>query len=70
MEGDAGTSRLNPHDIPRESDASVEPDARTDAESDLHQDQPAEVAATDDVVRRPERSAAAGSSPSASRCSS
>ncbi|MCV7420848.1 hypothetical protein H7K45_09890 [Mycobacterium yunnanensis] len=55
MEGDAGTSRLNPHDIPRESDASVESDAESQARSDLPQDQPAEVAATDDVARRPER---------------
>jgi Mce-associated membrane protein len=45
MEGDAGTSRLNPQDIPRESDASVE----SDAQSDLQQDQPAEA------DRRPER---------------
>jgi Mce-associated membrane protein len=42
MEGDAGTSRLNPQDIPSEPDASVE----SDAQSDLQQDQ---------VTRRPER---------------
>lgn len=41
MEGDAGASRLNPQDIPSESDASVE----SDAQSDLQQEQP----------RRPER---------------
>ncbi|KAA0099878.1 hypothetical protein CIW49_10010 [Mycolicibacterium sp. P1-18] len=49
MEGDAGTSRLNPQDVPRESDASVESDAQSTAQSDLHWEQPSEV------IRRPER---------------
>ena len=52
MEGDAGASRLNPQDIPSESDASVE----SDAQSDLQQDQPSEVAVTEELEsRRPER---------------
>lgn len=43
MEGDAGTSRLNPpQDIPSEYDASVESDAQSDLQQDL-------------VTRRPER---------------
>ena len=53
MEGDAGTSRLNPEDLPRESDASVESDARSDAPSDAQSDSSRDQQS--EVVRRPER---------------
>ncbi|TPG35189.1 hypothetical protein [Mycolicibacterium hodleri] len=53
MEGDAGTSRLNPPgDIPREPDSSDQSDAQSE---ELGVDLPTKMSADSDVVRRPER---------------